>query len=92
VNVREVVLRPVGPSEERQYQALMETHRYLGSLPKIGETLWYLASWHDQWVALNAATHAQCPSDLRLLADDRELMCSCPLLKRRENKFTVDYL
>jgi Domain of unknown function (DUF4338)/DDE_Tnp_1-associated len=52
VNLREVVLRPVGPSEERHYQVLMEAHHYLGSLPKIGETLWYVASWHDQWVAL----------------------------------------
>src|SRR2546429_2740624 len=25
---------------------------YLGHLPKIGETLWYVASWREQWVAL----------------------------------------
>ena len=30
----------------------MQEHHYLGSLPKIGETLWYIASWHDEWVAL----------------------------------------
>jgi len=52
VNVQEVILRPVGPSEEQQYQSLMEAHHYLGSLPKIGETLWYVASWRDKWVAL----------------------------------------
>jgi len=30
----------------------MQKHHYLGSLPKIGETLWYIASWNDKWVAL----------------------------------------
>jgi hypothetical protein len=30
----------------------MEKQHYLGSLPKIGETLWYIATWHDEWVAL----------------------------------------
>lgn len=30
----------------------MQAHHYLGALPKIGETLWYVATLHDQWVAL----------------------------------------
>ncbi len=30
----------------------MQEHHYLGSLPKISETLWYVALWGDQWVAL----------------------------------------
>jgi hypothetical protein len=30
----------------------MQEHHYLGSLPKISETLWYIALWCDQWVAL----------------------------------------
>jgi hypothetical protein len=30
----------------------MQEHHYLGSLPKIGETLWYVATWRNQWVAL----------------------------------------
>ena len=30
----------------------MQDHHYLGSLPKISETLWYIATWRDQWVAL----------------------------------------
>jgi hypothetical protein len=52
LNLREVVVRPVRPSEEQRYQELMQEHHYLGSLPKIGETLWYVASWLDAWVAL----------------------------------------
>jgi hypothetical protein len=30
----------------------MRQHHYLGALPKIGETLWYVALWREQWVAL----------------------------------------
>jgi len=30
----------------------MQEHHYLGSLPKISETLWYVAALGDQWVAL----------------------------------------
>jgi hypothetical protein len=44
-------VRPVERSEEAGYQARMARHHYLGALPKIGETLWYVATWRDQWVA-----------------------------------------
>jgi len=30
----------------------MQTHHYLGSLPKIGHTLWYVATVEEQWLAL----------------------------------------
>jgi hypothetical protein len=30
----------------------MQAHHYLGTLPKIGETLWYVASYRGEWVAL----------------------------------------
>jgi len=30
----------------------MQEHHYLGALPKISETLWYVATVADQWVAL----------------------------------------
>lgn len=50
--LREIEVRRVQRSEEPRYQALMQAHHYLGALPKIGETLWYVASWAEQWVAL----------------------------------------
>jgi len=50
--LREIIVRPVHPSEEQHYQKLMQQHHYLGALPKIGETLWYVATWQNQWVAL----------------------------------------
>jgi len=30
----------------------MDEHHYLGALPKIGETLWYVAESNGQWAAL----------------------------------------
>lgn len=30
----------------------MTKHHYLGYLPKIGQTLWYVATYEDQWIAL----------------------------------------
>jgi GNAT superfamily N-acetyltransferase len=47
----ELHVRPVERSEEKRYQEQMAHHHYLGELPKIGETLWYVATWRDQWVA-----------------------------------------
>lgn len=52
MQLQDVLVRPVTVSEERRYQELMQEHHYLGRLPKIGETLWYVALWQDQWVAL----------------------------------------
>jgi hypothetical protein len=52
LNLREILVRPVRLSEEQRYQELVQEHHYLGSLPKISETLWYVALWRDQWVAL----------------------------------------
>ena len=51
-NLEDIVVRPVVPSEEGRYQELMAMHHYLGALPKIGETIWYVAIDGDEWVAL----------------------------------------
>jgi len=48
----EIVVRPVRSCEEQRYRNLMQQHHYLGFLPKIGETLWYVAALLDEWVAL----------------------------------------
>jgi len=47
----ELQVRPVERSEEGRYQEQMGRHHYRGELPKIGETLWYVATWREQWVA-----------------------------------------
>ena len=47
----ELQVRPVERSEEARYQEQMARHHYLGKLPKIGETVWYVATWREEWVA-----------------------------------------
>jgi hypothetical protein len=47
----DIRVRPVERSEEVRYQEQMARHHYLGALAKIGETVWYVATWREQWVA-----------------------------------------
>ena len=44
-------VRPLERREEGREQQQMAAHHYLGALPKIGETIWYVATWQDEWVA-----------------------------------------
>ncbi len=52
MNLQDVILHPVQQTEQTRFQSLMDTHHYLGALPKIGHTLWYVASVDGQWLAL----------------------------------------
>ena len=52
MQLSQVIVRPVEVSEQTRFQQLMRSHHYLGALPKIGNTLWYVAIWGDEWVAL----------------------------------------
>ena len=58
LNLFKVLVRPVSSLEERCFQKLMQEYHYLGALPKISETLWYVATFDDQWVALLAFSAA----------------------------------
>ena len=52
LNLDEIRVRQVERAEESLYRQLMTEHHYLGYLPKIGQTLWYVATYQDQWVGL----------------------------------------
>ena len=52
VALQELEVRPVARANEARYQEQMQCHHYLGALPKIGETFWYVATWRDHWLAL----------------------------------------
>jgi hypothetical protein len=54
LDLSEIVIRPVTSTEEKRYQELMQRHHYLGTLRKIGETLWYVATYQGKWVALSS--------------------------------------
>lgn len=52
LNLSQVVVRPVEPREESRFQELMQQHHYLGALPKIGNTIWYIATYNNEWLGL----------------------------------------
>jgi hypothetical protein len=47
-----VIVRPVFKKEEGRYKDMMQRHHYLGFIPKIGETMWYVAMIGNEWVSL----------------------------------------
>jgi len=52
LQLQAVTVCPVDSSEESRFKELTQTHHYLGALPKIGNTIWYVATWQDEWLAL----------------------------------------
>lgn len=52
MHLQEIIVRPVCGAEEPVFQELMQAHHYLGALPKIGNTLWYVATYQSQWLGL----------------------------------------
>lgn len=52
INLNTLCVRPAIKSEEAQYRDLMRQHHYLGDLPKIGHSLWYVATHGGEWAAL----------------------------------------
>ncbi len=52
MNLQDITLEIVLPTEQQRFQELMGAHHYLGALRKIGHTLWYVASYEGQWLAL----------------------------------------
>jgi len=69
LNLQALKVRLVRPDEEQRYQEIMQTHHYLGSLAKIGEHLWYIATILGEWAALLSFSAAA----LKCAARDRWL-------------------
>lgn len=52
LSLHEIMVRPVLRAEEGAFNTQMQMHHYLGALSKIGETIWYVATFHGEWIAL----------------------------------------
>jgi hypothetical protein len=52
LDLKQVTVRPVEATEEPLYQGLMQQYHYLGALPKISNTIWYIATCNDHWLGL----------------------------------------
>jgi len=47
-----IIVRPVRHEERARWRQLMQTHHYLGLRSIVGQSLWYVALFQEQWVAL----------------------------------------
>jgi len=52
INFEQLIVRPVNKLEEPRYRELMQRYHYLGDSAKIGHTLWYVATYGEEWAAL----------------------------------------
>ncbi len=52
MRLEKMIVRPVLKTEETHYRDLMQKHHYLGFVPKMGNTIWYVAILDEQWVSL----------------------------------------
>lgn len=52
IPLKNLVVRPIRKQEENRWNQLMSDHHYLGFRTLVGETLKYVATLHDRWVAL----------------------------------------
>lgn len=52
MKLSQIIVRPIHRAEEAQFQQLMQSYHYLGALPKIGNTIWYVATNNEEWIAL----------------------------------------
>jgi Domain of unknown function (DUF4338)/DDE_Tnp_1-associated/Transposase DDE domain len=47
-----IIVRLVRSEERARWRQLMNAHHYLGFRPIVGQSLWYVATFQNQWVAL----------------------------------------
>ena len=52
IDLKRICVHVASESDALRYRALMAQHHYLGDLAKIGHTLWYIATYQQEWVAL----------------------------------------
>jgi uncharacterized protein DUF4338/DDE family transposase len=52
VSLHGIIVRPVRCEERERWRQLMRTHHYLGLRSIVGQSLWYVALFQEQWVAL----------------------------------------
>jgi hypothetical protein len=67
VDLSKVTVRPIAAEEDEHFQQLLERHHYLGAIPKIGQTVRYVAQYGQSCVALLSFS----ASSLKCAARDR---------------------
>ncbi len=50
--LEDLLVSPITQHEAPKYQQLMGLHHYLGAIPRIGESIWYVGILKGKWIAL----------------------------------------
>ena len=91
MDLSKVTVRSIGPDEDECYQQLLERHHYLGAIPKIGQTLRYVAQYGDPWVALLSfsASSLKCGARDRWIGWDARLQYGRLKLIANNSRFLI---
>ena len=91
LNLLDITLRPVAVDEEPRFKALLDAHHYLGAVAKIGHTLWYVATWQGQWLALLVISAAawKCAARDRWIGWDRRYQYDRLHLVANNSRFLI---
>ena len=91
MDLSRVTLRPIAPDEDAGFQRLLEQHHYLGSIPKIGQTLRYVAQYDGAWVAVLSfsASSLKCGARDRWIGWDARLQYGRLKLIANNSRFLI---
>ena len=91
MDLSKVTLRLVEPAEDECYRQLLDQHHYLGAIPKIGQTLRYVAQYGEAWVALLSfsASSLKCAARDRWIGWDARLQYGRLKLIANNSRFLI---
>ena len=91
VDLAKLTVRPIGANEDGQFQQLLDQHHYLGAIPKIGQTLRYVAQHDGAWVALLSfsASSLKCGARDRWIGWDARLQYGRLKLIANNSRFLI---
>ncbi len=86
-----IAVRPIGSDEDECYQQMLDQHHYLGAIPKIGQTVRYVAQYGQTWVALLSfsASSLKCAPRDRWIGWDARLQFGRLKLIANNSRFLI---
>ena len=91
MDLSKVTVGPVAADDDERYQALLEQHHYLGAIPKIGQTVRYVAQYSGTWVGLLSfsASSLKCGARDRWIGWDARLQFGRLKLIANNSRFLI---
>ena len=91
MDLSKLTVRPIALGEDERYQQLLERHHYLGAIPKMGQTVRYVAQYGDSCVALLSfsASSLKCGARDRWIGWDARLQFGRLKLIANNSRFLI---